>query len=152
MVIGHFFASHGVMIATEGRATPLHIPVSLIRLLIIVALGGAIGWKLYTDEPALYQQFRDSVDGLKEQPFLPLVLLGSFFLGVCVRAIAGRDNPPVALQDIEAWLSLLALVGLGAAVIIHLVIGPTTLEGKLSLPNWEAFLSAIIAFYFGERS
>jgi hypothetical protein len=158
MVISHFFASHGAMIATEGRATPLHMPAGLIRFLIIAGLLGTIGFKLFSDENGpwseenqLYKQFKASIEGLEKEPFLPLVILGSFFMGVCVRSIAGRDNPPQALQDTEAWLSLLALVGLGAAVIIHLVIGPTV-EGFASMPHWEGFLAAIIAFYFGARS
>lgn len=150
MVLGHFFAAHGVTIAAS-HASPLYLPAGLIRVLVIVALGGSIGWKLYSEEAALYQQFEQSIDLLKAQPFLPLVLLGAFFLGVSVRAIVGREAPPVALQDIEAWLSIMASVGLGIAVIYHLIIAPT-LEHPTSLPEAEAVLAAVIAFYFGERS
>ena len=44
-----------------------------------------------------------------------------------------RDNPPQAWQDFEAWLSLVSLVGLFAAAIVHLVVGVSVSE-KLSLP------------------
>ena len=63
----------------------------------------------------------------------------------------GRENPPYFLQDMEAWLSLISAVGLGVAVIIHLIIVPS-LEGAIDMPIWEAILASVIAFYFGERS
>ena len=47
--------------------------------------------------------------------------------------------------------ALLALVGLLAAAVLHLVIGVSVPE-RLSLPVCEAVLGAGIAFYFGARS
>jgi hypothetical protein len=68
-----------------------------------------------------------------------------------LRSIVGRANPPQWLQDFEAWISIIALVGLGVAVVIHLIVA-ASLEQDLRLPTWEGILGAIIAFYFGERS
>lgn len=149
MILGHFFTA----IHSSGSGnTPLYLPVGLLRLVIFVALAGTVGWMLFHDEPRLQAQFERSVDELKTQPFLPLILLGAFFFGVLVRAIVGREFPPVALQDMEAWLSLLALCGLGIAVIYHVFIAPTLVEQTPSMPMAEAVLAAVIAFYFGERS
>lgn len=149
IVLGHFFAAHGVTIG--GDKHPLYLPPGLVRFLIVVALGGTIGYKLFTDEAGLYQQFELSLDEMKLQPFLPLAVLGGFLLGVIVRAILGREHQADAIKDLEAWVSILALVGLGVAAIMHLVVAPN-LEKTLSLPTWEMILAGVVAFYFGERS
>lgn len=147
MVLGHYFAHRSG--SEEHR--PLYLPRGCIRFLVAAGLGGTLGWCLYNDPAQLEKQFDMTLDLLKTQPFLPLCILGSFFAGVIIRAIVGRDNPPMALQDLEAWLSLMSIVGLGIAGIIHLVIAPSV-ENTVSLPMWEAILASVIAFYFGERS
>ncbi len=148
MVLGHYFA-HRSGGSLEHR--PLYLPRGCIRFLVAAGLGATLGWCLYNDPGRLEKQFDLTLELLKTQPLLPLCILGSFFAGVIIRAIVGRDNPPMALQDLEAWLSLMSIVGLGVAAIIHLVIGPS-MEATLSLPVWETILASVIAFYFGERS
>lgn len=155
LMVGHYFAAHGVTIATriDPHPSPLYLPGGVVRVVVIAALAGSIGWKLYTDEPRLYRQFELSLDELKQQPFMPVVILGGFFLGTIVRAVVGREAPPAALQDLEAWLSLLSLVALSSAALIHLVINPSLdIDRQLKLPHWEGFVGGLIAFYFGERS
>lgn len=153
MMLGHYFAAHGVTIATRDDAapSPLFLPGGVIRFLIILALTATIAWRLYDRPDLLTRQFELSLEALKAQPFLPLAILGGFFVGVIVRAVVGRDNPSPVLQDLEAWLSLIALIGLVIAGLIHLVIVPS-LPIPLDLPTWEAILGGVIAFYFGERS
>ena len=153
MMLGHYFAAHGVTIATRDEAapSPLFLPGGTVRVLIMLALAGCIGWKVYDNSTALYEQFDKSLKDLAEQPFLPLAILGGFFLGVIVRSVVGRDNPSAAWQDVEAWFSLIALIGLAIAAMIHLVIQPST-EATLMIPTWDACLGGVVAFYFGERS
>lgn len=146
IILGHFFAHQ----SAEGHGSPLHLPRGLIRLLVILALGAAIGWKLYSDAGGMQTQFEASVDELKKQPLLPVIILGGFFLGILLRLAVGGDHAPW-FQDVKAWTSIVALVGLGIAVIIHSVINPS-LENPVSMPHWEGILGAVIAFYFGERS
>lgn len=151
--LGHFFAAHGGDIGphrSNGKS-PLHLPAGTIRLLVIALLGGTIGWLAYKDPAALQQRFQESLEDMKGQPEVLIAILGAFFLGVIVRGIVGRDNPPQAWQDFEAWLSIVSLVALLGAVIVHLVIGVSIRE-KLSLPIGEGLLGAGIAFYFGARS
>ena len=152
LMVGHYFAAHGVTIATreERTASPLHLPGGVVRALVIAALALTIGWKCYSDPAGLKVQFEKSLDLLRAEPTIPLVVLAGFFLGALVRLLIGR-TPRAAWQDFEAWVSLIALLGIGAAAVIHLVIVPT-LESDLYLPNWEAALGGIVAFYFGERS
>jgi len=151
--LGHFFAAHGNDIAPRNSNgnSPLYLPAGTIRFLVIALLGGTIGWRAYNDPAALSRSFQESVDEMKGQPEVLLAILGAFILGVIVRAIVGRDAPAQYWQDFEAWLSLVSLVGLFIAAIVHLVIGISVTE-KLTLPVGEGFLGAGIAFYFGARS
>jgi hypothetical protein len=153
LLLGHYFAAHGVTIATrdDPSPSPLYLPGGFVRVLIILALAGTIGYKLYSDEPAVLAQYEASLDELKSQPIMPLVILGGFMVGVIIRAIVGRDHPPMAWQDFEAWISVLALVGLGIAAVIHLVVQPSVTE-PYNMPLWESILGGVVAFYFGARS
>jgi hypothetical protein len=154
LLVGHFFAAHGVSIATrdDPRPSPLYLPGGLVRILIVLALVGTIGWKLYSDPDGLKAQFEASLDQLKTQPYMPLVILSGFVVGVIVHSVATRESPP-AWQDFEAWVSVLALFGLGVAAVIHLFIQTTTAsEVVQSMPVWESILGGLIAFYFGARS
>ena len=151
LIMGHYFAAHGHGVGAGGQPSPLHLPRGSIRFLIILLLGGTIGWQMYHDPVGLKAHFDSSLDELKAQPFMPLIVLGGFILGVIVRSLVGRDNPPQAWQDFEAWMSLMALLGLLGAVIVHLIIGASVGE-RLSLPIGESILGGAIAFYFGARS
>jgi hypothetical protein len=153
MMLGHYFAAHGVTIATrdDPAPSPLYLPGGVVRFLIVVVLLGCFGYKMYDDAAGLQSQFEASLDALKKQPEMPLVILGAFILGVLVRSIVGRTNPPALWQDIEAWFSLLAFVGLSIAAVIHIIIDPS-LEERLMLVVWESSVGGVIAFYFGERS
>ena len=137
MMLGHFFAAHGVTIATrdDPAPSPLYLPGGVVRFLVIVALLGIFGYKIYDDPDGLKAQFTASLEELKVQPEMPLVILGAFILGVLVRTIVGRTNPPAAWQDIEAWFSLLAFVGLSIAAVIHLIVD-TSLPSRLMLDVW----------------
>jgi amino acid transporter len=153
LMLGHYFASHGVTIATreDPSPSPLFLPGGVVRFLIVVALVGTFGWKLYSDPIGLREQFKASLDALEKQPELPVIILAGFFLGIIVRAVVGRTSPPAALQDFEAWISLIALIGICIAGIIHIIINPS-LESDLYMPVWEGSVGGVIAFYFGERS
>jgi len=150
LTVSHYFAHRSAQTETTGHH-PLFLPRGFIRFGIIAALTATIGWCLYNDPEKLRMQFEKSLDALKLEPFLPIIILGAFFLGVIVRAVIGWENPPYFLQDLEAWFSLISILGLGVAAIIHLIIMPT-MENAISWPIWEATLASVIAFYFGERS
>jgi hypothetical protein len=154
LMVGHYFAAHGVTIASGStdHPKPLWLPGGTMRLLIILAIAGAIGWKYSQNPESLRRQFELTVDVIREQPFTPLLILGGFFVGVIMRAIVGRTSPPRFIQDFEAWLTLVAGVGLAVAAIIHLVIDPSLEVPGVSWPMWEGILGALVAFYFGARS
>jgi hypothetical protein len=153
MALGHFFAAHGNTIASgsSGEASPLYLPRGFIRVVLIVGLSAAINWKLYNDLEGFKEQLKRSVDLVKDQPFIPVIILSAFFIGVIVRSLVGRDNPPAWFQDIEAWFALIAVVLLCVDIMIKLIINPS-LDHPINLPEWEGILAGVIAFYFGERS
>jgi hypothetical protein len=153
MILGHFFAAHGFSISKHGmvQPPPLHLPRGSIRFLLILMLGGTIGWKLYSDQPGLQAQLEATFRSVQSQPFMPVVLLGSFFLGIIVHLVVGRQNTPYWFEDFEAWVALVAVVLLAIEAIIHLVINPT-LEIPIEPVMLEAFIAGFIAFYFGARS
>jgi len=152
LMIGGYFAAHGVSISAPAEPSPLYLPGGTVRFIIVAALVGCIGWKLYQDQQGLIDQFARSLDDLKKEPVLPLIILGGFILGVIIAAVLRQLDPAHVYRDFEAWISLIALVGIVAAAVIHLVVDPSLgLEQKLYLPMWESFVGGVVAFYFGER-
>lgn len=151
LMVGHYFGSRGTNPTPAGQHAPLYLPRGFVRLLIFAGLGAAIVYRLYADPSTLQKQFTDSLEELKTEPMLPLFILMGFLVGVLLRAIVGRDNPTVWLQDLEAWLSLIGLVGLGISVLIHLIINPS-MDEPIRIPRWDSIMSTLIAFYFGARS
>jgi hypothetical protein len=151
--MGHYFAIHGHGPSPTGLAepAPLHLPRGFIRLFILGILVATVAWKLTHDMDGFQKQLTVSLDELSKQPFLPLVLLGGFILGVVIHFVVGRDYTPYWFQDFEAWVALLAVFGLSIDAIIHLVINPT-LEDPLNAYGLQMFIAAVIAFYFGARS
>jgi hypothetical protein len=152
LILGHFFAAHGNSIAGPGTGTrsPLYLPRGTLRTLIVVAFLGGLGWLAYTkgDLTELQPDL--------QQPWVPAIILGAFFLGILINRIAevvlrGPTGLPYWYQDIVAWFALIAVLGLGAEMIIQFFINPT-LPKPLELPSWQGILSAVVAFYFGVRS
>lgn len=154
LILGHFFGSHGTTIATRAdtHASPLYLPGGAVRLIVVLMLAGTLCLKWFDAPDRLKQQFEASLDLVKAQPFMPLVILGGFFFGTLVRGVIGR-HPMATWQDFEAWVSVLALIGLFAAAVIHLIIAPSLANPeRADWPIWESILGGVIAFYFGERS
>jgi hypothetical protein len=132
LILGSYFAARRHHQRPPGvrQAHPLHLPRGTLRFLMIVGFIAAIGWGFYSNP-----QFLDRLNPpVTEQPYLPVVVVGAFFLGVLVARFGER-----------------VLAGPGAEVLIRLVINPT-LSQPLSLPPWESILAGLVAFYFGVRS
>jgi hypothetical protein len=149
--VGFYFAARGHTSSAANVSPPLWLPRGSIRLLILAALTATIVYKVVTDREGLEAQLKASVEPIRDQPLLPLVVLGGFFVGVVVRAVIGRRERSAWAQTMEAWFSLVSVVLMSVAVLIHLVIDPS-LATRLYLPTWEAFLAGVVAFYFGVRS
>jgi hypothetical protein len=152
LVLGHYFAARG---STRGQSSawsqqPLNLPRGSIRMLLLVSLSATCIYRYVTDQEGFQAQWLESVEALREAPLLPVVVLMGFFLGALLRMVIGQQ-PPAWFQDFEAWVSLMAVLLMAVATLIHLVINPSLTE-DLHPAVWEAILSGIVAFYFGERS
>lgn len=154
LILGSFFAAAGRSMDRRHlrEHAPLYLGYGTVRVVLFLGLVAVLIWKVITDPQGWEQQIDASVDAVKEQPFLPLVILAGFFVGVAMQAIVGRDCQSIVYQDFLAWVSLLAVIGLVASILIELVINPSLERGNLNLPSWDALLAAIVAFYFGARS
>jgi hypothetical protein len=158
LILGHFFAAHGHSIAgaASGPGHPLHLPRGTLRTVIILGFIGVLGYRYYVTRD--WQSLLRLSPPIVEQPYLPLVLILAFFFGVLVANIIHRGmmRSPGGwpwVQDLEAWVALLATLGLGVEIIIQLVINPSLDPAKqLSLPGWQMVLASVICFYFGVRS
>jgi hypothetical protein len=152
LILGHYFAARG---STRGQSSawnqqPLHLPRGCVRFLLLVSLSATCIYRYSTDPDGFQAQWVASVEALNEAPLLPVVVLLGFFIGVLMRMLIGQQPPPM-VQDLEAWLSLIAVLLMAVATLIHLVINPSLTE-HLHPTVWEAILAGVVAFYFGERS
>ena len=69
-----------------------------------------------------------------------------------VRGLAGGAEPPW-FQDLQAWLSLVALMVMTAVATVHLFFNLALPPAQqLDVPTLEAILSGVVGFYFGSRS
>lgn len=167
LILGAYFAGRASVPASRGEWAPLYLPRGSLRFLMVVAFAAVVGYGYYKYRDVISARLVPDVGSaapdLKDplstsQPYMPLIILGAFFLGIILSRIshvilAGPTGLPAWYQDVQAWVALLALLGLAAEVIILLIINPTLEpEKQLKLPHWQSILAAIVAFYFGARS
>ena len=154
LILAHYFTAHGKSIGTPevGGRSPLGLPRGSIRFVLVAGFVGLVLWV-----NANKSEFQEK---LQTPVLAPLILLGGFFAGYLishlVRGLAGGESP-YWYQDLEAWVALLAMLGLGIELICYLFIGPSlSPEHRLSLYEWlshfESGLAAVVGFYFGARS
>jgi hypothetical protein len=150
LILAHFFGTHGHTIGTHiSESSPLGLPTGTVRFLL---LAGYLGLAYY-----LYQAKPDLEFGA-QGPFILMVglLITGFVVGHVLSAamrFIGRGRLPDWFLDIEAWVALIATIGLGILLIVHILINPQLSdEIRLEMPTWEAGLAAVIGFYFGARS
>jgi hypothetical protein len=157
LVLGGYFAAHGKSIASPalGGASPLHLPRGTVRTLIILGFAAVLGWRYYVTRD--WTTLLKVQEPLLDKPYLPLVLIGAFFIGHLLSHLFGRMVGASAagaywLHDLRSWFALVAGFGLGAEVIVQFVINPTLEPSqRLNPPHWQMILAAIVAFYFGAR-
>jgi hypothetical protein len=158
LILGHYFAAHGHSIRgpNTGSTSPLHLPRGSIRLIIVLGFIGVLGYRYYANRD--FDSLLTLEQPLLEQPYLPFILVGAFFLGIFMARVVGgaigrRAGPPAWFQDFQAWIALLATVGLTGVIIVRFVINRSVSEEQqLTGPGLQTVLAAIISFYFGLRS
>jgi hypothetical protein len=161
LILGHYFAAHGHTIRgpKTGSASPLRLPRGSIRALIFLGFLGVVGYRYYLHRDFEHLFDFDLEEPLVEHPYLPFILIGAFFLGLFMSRVVGRPlsgpdrSPPPWFQDFQAWIALLATIGLVLVILALFVINPgLAKENRLDWPPLQNTLAAIISFYFGMRS
>jgi hypothetical protein len=146
---GSRLARQSSQLAGISHASPWWLPRGTFRWLIFLGSLGINGWLLYSEPDRLIRRLTPESAQLEQWPALLAALVGGFGLGWLIRLGPWKRAP--WFQDIQAWISLLAMLGLGAEILIRLFINPN-LELPLNLPLWESILVGIVSFYFGVRS
>jgi uncharacterized membrane-anchored protein len=147
-----FFFAHGKSIShQEGRSPPWGLPRGTIRFVIIGGTIAVFGFYYYLHKELPLSKLVPQPAQLVQWPKL---LIG-FAIGLGSGYLIGRGpwRKSDAFQDIQAWVSLIAMLGLAVEVIIILFINPNLKqEMKIDLSTWEAILTGIVAWYFGART
>lgn len=145
-----FFGSHGYTIGRQVNAgSPLHLPNGSIRFLLLAGTIGVVSWIYYRDPTQLREIVTPKPEQLEQWPLLLATTAGGYVLGYLIGRGPWRQKN--SFQDLLAWVSLLAMLGLVVETVWVLFIGPS-LTDPIPLHNWEAVLTAIVSFYFGARS
>jgi len=161
--IAMFFFAHGRTIAV-GEKSAWGLPKYSYRVLIIlISIGGvALHYYLYGHGPwerliPLPTDFGDKAqlqklaEWAKPWPKLLIAMVAGLVLGRLIGQGPWRQS--AVFQDIQAWVSLLAMLGLGIETILHLLVNPQLGDNlKLDLGTLEAVLTGIVAWYFAARS
>jgi hypothetical protein len=149
LILAHYFAAHGKSVGQSQERSALGLPRGSIRFLLMAGFLGLAYYLYHTDT-----QFELPASG----PFFFLIalLLSGFFVGYVLTSLMtllGGGRLPAWFQDMQAWFALLGLLGLLILVIVYVIINPSVEPpARLSVDQLEAFLAAIVGFYFGARS
>src|SRR5437764_4704593 len=150
VILTQYFAADSKTAGKQVSARhALGLPRGSIRLLL---LGGFIGLLAFLWNHSTQLQLPEDSDRL--YALIALLLIGFFVGYVLTHVFRSPDGSlPAWLQDVQAWLALLAMLALAILVIVYGVINQS-LEtvGPLNVDQVEAGLAGLIGFYFGARS
>jgi hypothetical protein len=146
-----FFAAHRNTIAPEGTKhhSPLYLPRGTFRILIVVGTIGVLAWAFYSNQEAVLNRLRPTEKQMEGWPDLTLSLVGGFVLGWLFGN--GPWRKTAWYQDVQAWLSIVAVLALMGTVIYDLVIQGKK-EHSPDMLIWDCVLVGILSLYYGARS
>lgn len=147
-----FFAAHGHSIAPAGvpHRSPWGLPRGTFRWLLFLGSVAVVAWVGYRDLALLEERLTPRPDRLDQWPHLLLALMGGFFLGWLIGRGPWRNL--YWYQDVQAWISLVAMILLGVEIVVQVFINPNL---DREYPNhylWEQIVVALVSLYFGARS
>jgi len=146
-----FFVAHGKSISTGGQPPPWGMPRGTFRFLLIAGTIVVIAAHIYLRKTSPLPRLVPAADQLKQWPNLTIALFGGLGAGWLVGRGPWRNS--AVFQDLQAWVSIIAMLGLVAEIIIRLFINPHLEDNPpIDLRTYEEVLTGIIAWYFGSRS
>jgi hypothetical protein len=152
-----FFASHGGTIApkhVEDHPSPWYLPRGFFRVALILVTAGLIGWRYYSDRTGaelLDRLTPDNAQLTSNGPYLAGALFLGYLAGWAISRLLGSLRYSPVYQDLQAAISIIAMLGLSVLAIIHILINPT-LQEPVNPLVLESILVAVVAWYFGARS
>ena len=150
LILAHYFAAHGNSIGRPDSGSALGLPRGTVRFLLLVGYL-SLAWFLYKGRADLEFATPASADIVE---FLALILTGFFaghVLTVLVRWLSG-GTLPFWFQDIQAWLSILSLIGLAVLILVHVFINPNVNPEYQIGVRLDVVLATLVSFYYGARS
>jgi hypothetical protein len=147
-----FFFAHGKSISTDAnQRPPFGLPRGTFRGLIILGTAAVFGYYVYRYNQSPLPRLVPKPEQLGQWPGLLIALAAGLGGGWLVGRGPWRKS--MMFQDFQAWLSLLAMMGLVIETIFVLLINPNLRqEHKVDLTLWECILTGVISWYFGARS
>lgn len=133
------------------KTGPWGLPTGVFRFVLIggTILVVALHFYLYRELPL--SRLVPQPDQLSQWPTLTVAMLGGLLFGWLVGR--GPWRKWAVFQDFQAWVSLLAMLGLFVEVIVLMFINPNLKRNPpIDLQTFEAVLTGIIAWYFGSRA
>jgi hypothetical protein len=147
-----FFFAHGRSIAkTDDQRSPWGLPRGSFRFLIIVGTAAVFGLHYYLHQSLPLAKLVPQVDNPTQWTNLLIAMAAGLLSGRLIGHGPWRNS--AAFMDIQAWVSLIAMLGLAAEIIFLLFINPgLSDEMKVNLSLMECILTGIVSWYFGARS
>jgi hypothetical protein len=158
LIIGHYFGLRGnaPSLAGTGEWPPLYLPRGSIRLIILTGFVGVFAWNWYSSGDFIN---RLEPKAITQSGHLMLIILGMFFLGILVARFRnflfrGPQGVRPWYQDLQSWISLLAIIFLTIVLVWEFIISPGLRPEYHYVvpPELQVVLTSIVAFYFGVRS
>ncbi len=128
---------------------PFRMSPYLLHILVLLVTVGLVAWRYHVDPDDLMRRLTPPPNSEKDLPFLVGSLWAGLLAGMGVSWLLGPWRQSYAFQDIQASVSLLAMLGLSVWLILQ-VLGSTRPEG-LHLLEYECILLFLVAWYFGAR-
>ena len=153
LMLAHFFTAHGKTIGRHiSTASPLGLPGGSIRFVLAAGYIGLCALLLYNHADF---DLGPSKDVLWSLLLEIVVVLVAYFAGMLISGVVRKiwgDPPPAPYQDLEAWVAMLAMVGLVVVALMHLINWKVAVENRIPMDYAQAVLSGLIGLYFGARS
>jgi hypothetical protein len=144
------FVSHKPHADADEVLAPFGLPITLFRLLIVLGTAALFAWLFHREHEQLFDRLTPRPEQLQHWTGFMLSLAGGFGLGYLTGLGPWRKSS--VFQDLQAWVSILAMIGLGVELIIRVFINPNlSQERNFDTFPWECALTGVISFYFASR-
>jgi len=138
--------------ASSDQPAEWNLPRYTIHFLLAAVTIGLIVLRL-VDDPSgqrLAERLQPDESEMKRLPFLLLSMFAGFIPGWLTSHLLGKAREIYWFQDLQAWVSLLAMFGLAALTILH-VMNAFRLD-PFTTNILEYIVIGIVGWYFGARA